>query len=159
MVLALSLSCAGAREVTAASAEELLRLLDAGTLTRATSGTLLNEQSSRSHAIFTIIVEQTISSAVDSSTCRTPCPGLSTAPDANHISGGSDRPSSSSSSSGTRDVDGMDAGTTTVPVDAPLEYRCAKFHLVDLAGSERASRSGAAGARLREAVHINQVLP
>jgi hypothetical protein len=38
-----------------------------------------------------------------------------------------------------------------------VEYRTAKLHLVDLAGSERVKRSGAAGARLRETVNINQV--
>jgi hypothetical protein len=41
--------------------EDALALLDAGALARATSGTLLNEQSSRSHAIFSICVEQSSS--------------------------------------------------------------------------------------------------
>lgn len=31
-----------------------------------------------------------------------------------------------------------------------------KFHLVDLAGSERTKKTGAEGARFKEAVNINQ---
>ncbi|KAF6263956.1 P-loop containing nucleoside triphosphate hydrolase protein [Scenedesmus sp. NREL 46B-D3] len=46
---------AGAREEVASSYEDLVRLLDVGALARATGATALNEQSSRSHAIFTII--------------------------------------------------------------------------------------------------------
>jgi len=38
------------------------------------------------------------------------------------------------------------------------DYLCAKMHLVDLAGSERAKRTGAEGARLREAININRGL-
>lgn len=44
----------------ASSYEELVHLLDCGTLARATGATSLNQQSSRSHAIFTVIVEQSI---------------------------------------------------------------------------------------------------
>lgn len=39
---------------------------------------------------------------------------------------------------------------------APLLWL--KMHLVDLAGSERAKRTGAEGARLREAININKGL-
>ena len=50
---------AGAREVATRSAEETLRLLELGCVARTTGGTKMNAQSSRSHAIFTIIIEQT----------------------------------------------------------------------------------------------------
>ena len=50
---------AGAREVATRSADETLRLLELGCVARTTGGTKMNAQSSRSHAIFTIIIEQT----------------------------------------------------------------------------------------------------
>jgi hypothetical protein len=46
--------------------EDLVRLLDVGATARATGATSLNEHSSRSHAIFTIIVEQSILSSSSS---------------------------------------------------------------------------------------------
>lgn len=51
---------AGAREEIANSCEDLAHYLDSGALARATGATSTNEQSSRSHAIFTVIVEQSI---------------------------------------------------------------------------------------------------
>ena len=47
----------GAREEPAESAEEMMLLLERGTLCRTTGSTLMNTQSSRSHAIFTILLE------------------------------------------------------------------------------------------------------
>lgn len=157
---------AGAQEVTAQTAEDLLRLLDAGTLARATSGTLLNEQSSRSHAIFTIIIEHSISATCSASgtttTSSTSGRGCDTASerDSGSPSTTTTDPGSPplSSSSSTQGGSGAGLGCSAMVPSAPVEVRCAKFHLVDLAGSERASRSGAAGARLREAVNINQVI-
>ena len=51
---------AGAREVATSSADEMLRLLELGCVARTTGGTKMNALSSRSHAIFTIIIEQTL---------------------------------------------------------------------------------------------------
>ena len=51
---------AGAREVVTTNADEMLRLLELGCVARTTGGTKMNENSSRSHAIFTIIIEQTL---------------------------------------------------------------------------------------------------
>ncbi|KXZ56679.1 hypothetical protein GPECTOR_1g611 [Gonium pectorale] len=48
----------GASEEPAECAEDLLELLERGMAARATSSTCANEQSSRSHAILTVIVEQ-----------------------------------------------------------------------------------------------------
>lgn len=50
----------GAGEEVAAGAEDLARLLALAACTRATGATMINECSSRSHAIFTIILEQHI---------------------------------------------------------------------------------------------------
>lgn len=49
----------GASEVTVHSAEEALLCLTRGTLRRVTGATAMNSESSRSHAIMTIIIEQT----------------------------------------------------------------------------------------------------
>ena len=49
----------GASEVTVTSAEEALLCLTRGTLRRVTGATAMNSESSRSHAIMTVIVEQT----------------------------------------------------------------------------------------------------
>jgi hypothetical protein len=51
---------AGAREVVTTNADEMLRLLELGCVARTTGGTKMNKNSSRSHAIFTIIIEQTL---------------------------------------------------------------------------------------------------
>lgn len=173
---------AGAREVTASSAEDLLKLLDTGALTRATSGTLLNEQSSRSHAIYTIVLEQRISRTLDSTSSSTNSSSATASDSGTGTAATSSTDSSCSSSGGgshgaisekkphsrtacadTRGDGGCaaaQASSTAAGAGPPvlLEYRCSKFHLVDLAGSERASRSGVGGMRFKETVNINQVL-
>ena len=77
--------------------------LQAGKKNRSVGSTLMNQTSSRSHSIFTIVVE---TSEVDQKT--------------------------------------MEA-----------KIRVGKLNLVDLAGSERQSKTGATGARLKEATKIN----
>lgn len=158
--------------MSASSPEDLLKLLDAGTLARATGGTLLNEQSSRSHAIFTISVEQSIStvlySASSSKSCldRTSSTSAADGPCSQHNDepgtniAGSDNSCQSECvaavTGGSSIAEGVTAFNAAAPAMKQVEYRFAKIHLVDLAGSERASRSGAAGVRLREAVNINR---
>lgn len=167
--------CAGAREVTAGCADDLLRLLDAGTLARATSGTLLNEQSSRSHAIFTLILEQTVStvSILDSSSMPSNAAAANSGDSSSSSTNESCKNDSSSANTNSSDGRQVDAASrsasslySTLEADAKaaelngstqVEFRCSKFHLVDLAGSERAGRSGAAGVRFKETVNINQV--
>lgn len=51
------ITVSGAREETVESSEELRLVLERGTLCRTTGSTLMNAQSSRSHAIFTIFLE------------------------------------------------------------------------------------------------------
>ncbi|ESQ45500.1 hypothetical protein EUTSA_v10010087mg [Eutrema salsugineum] len=52
------ITLSGATEVPIASKEEMASCLEQGSLTRATGSTNMNNQSSRSHAIFTITLEQ-----------------------------------------------------------------------------------------------------
>jgi hypothetical protein len=49
---------AGVKEEVVTSFENMIRCLEHGSVFRTTGSTLMNQQSSRSHAIFTIIVEQ-----------------------------------------------------------------------------------------------------
>ena len=48
----------GAIEETVSDSSQMLTLLDQGSINRTTAATMMNESSSRSHAIFTIFIEQ-----------------------------------------------------------------------------------------------------
>jgi kinesin family protein 4/21/27 len=48
----------GANEIICTTLEEVMACFDAGTLLRHTGSTLMNEQSSRSHSVFTVSIEQ-----------------------------------------------------------------------------------------------------
>jgi hypothetical protein len=166
---------AGAREEAATSYEDLVRILDMGALARATGNTAMNELSSRSHAIFTIIVEQSIGGQQQtaSQTFVQDHPQERIKQGYTLNSNGSFCSTSSTSSVACPSFADKSSGSPVLasPAEAPLsprartggsagalmEYRCAKFHLVDLAGSERTKRSGVVGTRFKEAVTINQV--
>ncbi|PNH12123.1 Kinesin-like protein KIF21B, partial [Tetrabaena socialis] len=104
----------GAREEPAECSQQLEQLLERGMAARATSSTLVNEQSSRSHAILTIIIEQhmLLSASLEA--------------------GGSGRSSGGSSGS----EDGGEAGSALAEgpsgIAAAGEVRTAKLHLVGL---------------------------
>ncbi|KAF0304360.1 Kinesin-like protein KIF21A [Amphibalanus amphitrite] len=109
------------------SAEDCLKCLRVGALSRTTASTQMNAQSSRSHAIFTLIIsQQRVAPRADSGFMES-------------------EPTDGSSSGGP---------PTT---DAPMEFETlsAKFHFVDLAGSERLKRTGATGDRAKEGISIN----
>ena len=53
-----TISVFGLKEVTVKSAAEMASCLDIGSNARSTASTLMNQQSSRSHTIFTITIEQ-----------------------------------------------------------------------------------------------------
>lgn len=102
---------AGANEVEVGSREEMAAVLDAGTTLRATAATGMNRRSSRSHAIFTITIEQR----------RDDDPGDGIAEDGNAGDGPSPRTG--------------DPGLDPATPEPPPSYLCAKLHLVDLAGA------------------------
>jgi len=60
-----TISVSGIKEERVNSPEECLDILNKGIAYRSTSATLMNEGSSRSHAIFTVIIEQKIQSLLD----------------------------------------------------------------------------------------------
>ncbi|GFR40655.1 hypothetical protein Agub_g1240 [Astrephomene gubernaculifera] len=127
----------GAVEKEVRSREEMAEVLEMGTLCRSTGSTNMNNRSSRSHAIFSITLEQRRQVQLPT----TPTPNA----DATGTQGG--------------DEDGEEDEEASGEEGEALEdFLVAKMHLVDLAGSERAKRTKAEGARLREGIHINRGL-
>ncbi|GAX80469.1 hypothetical protein CEUSTIGMA_g7908.t1 [Chlamydomonas eustigma] len=126
----------GAIEKEVKTTDEMAAVLDMGTLCRATASTSMNSRSSRSHAIYTITIEQK----------RQGAPSSSSLAATNNLPSGDD------------DDDVDDEAAVAISEDASDDYLCAKLHLVDLAGSERAKRTKAEGARLKEGIHINRGL-
>lgn len=101
-----------------------------GSLARTTASTLMNAHSSRSHAIFTLVLEQNLPETSED--------------------GDSDG-AGAAAASGTEETKDKSA-------EAMTEKRVSKFHFVDLAGSERAKKTQASGQRLKEGIHINKGL-
>lgn len=122
---------AGATEKEVPSKAEMAAILEQGTLLRATATTGMNKRSSRSHAIFTITVEQ-----------RRQLP----AAPAQTADSDEDNDENETTSQASGDEEIID------------DYLCAKMHLVDLAGSERVKRTKAEGQRLQEGININKGL-
>ncbi|KAG5177095.1 kif21a protein, partial [Tribonema minus] len=120
----------GAREEPVRDAEEMLMLLERGSLCRTTGSTLMNAHSSRrSH----------------------PHPGSSMLQTKRGWQFDQVPTGLQSNLDFVADFR-AEAGTDD------LEIRKSKFHFVDLAGSERAKRTGAEGQRFREGIEINKGL-
>uniref|UniRef100_A0A915AUK8 Kinesin motor domain-containing protein n=1 Tax=Parascaris univalens TaxID=6257 RepID=A0A915AUK8_PARUN len=108
------------------SPQETLAVLKNGALNRTTASTNMNEQSSRSHAIFTMMIKQQRVVVID----KPPCDSQEEEP---------------------ADVE----NTCAANAPSEFEILTAKFHFVDLAGSERLKRTGATGERAKEGISIN----
>lgn len=118
----------GASELECESLDDVMLYLERGSACRRTGSTQMNEHSSRSHSVFTLVIEQRWSDS-DSVDCN--------------LGQRSQNPVTDVSMDETGDLE---------------HYVCSKFHFVDLAGSERAHRTGNAGDRLKESIHINSGL-
>jgi len=126
---------AGAHEVEVSNQAEMIAVLERGTCLRATGATGMNQRSSRSHAIFTITLEQrSVSVSTDDRQQRS-------------RKNSDDTEANESDEDDLDDLDDLDDG-----------YLCAKMHLVDLAGSERVKRTKTEGQRLQEGIKINKGL-
>ena len=123
----------GAVEIKVNSAADALLCLTRGMLRRVTGATAMNAESSRSHAIMTVIVEQTT------------LMGSQLSDDTDHTN--DDHKNSSNSNNRCGESSNED-----------FESKRSKFHFVDLAGSERQKRSQAQGLRLKEGIDINKGL-
>ena len=118
----------GATQQTVGTAEDALLCLTHGMLRRVTGATAMNESSSRSHAILSVMVEQTTTTAPTTTT-------------------------SSTTATSTTTTSNADAKQ-----EKEVQVKRSKFNFVDLAGSERQKRTQAAGKRLREGIDINKGL-
>ena len=127
----------GLSEWVVRSPEEIYGLMERGGAMRATGSTKMNELSSRSHAVFIIIAEQSETTYIDSST------GKELAPEDFHELVKKTKTQS--------DLNSLEK-------DVRQSFKVGKLNLVDLAGSERVRLSGATGQRLEESKKINQSL-
>ncbi|XP_040073355.1 kinesin-like protein KIF21B [Ixodes scapularis] len=116
----------GVATKTVQNAEQVIKCLESGALSRTTASTAMNVQSSRSHAIFTLLLKQ---QRVVTLPVSDPPPGIG-------------------SSCAEEEEDSGEALSE-------FETLTAKFHFVDLAGSERLKRTGATGVRAKEGISIN----
>ncbi|CAG8439661.1 5846_t:CDS:2 [Funneliformis caledonium] len=117
---------AGVKEVSVSSPEELLGQLQKGSLCRTVASTDMNMVSSRSHAIFSVILKQTKIENLEENKEN-------------------DAPPAETSSASKRKSKQKSLTSKVI----------SKFHFVDLAGSERLKRTNAIGDRAKEGIAIN----
>ena len=111
------------------SPQEVWALAAKGQRARQTAATRLNDVSSRSHAVFTVVVEQRI---VDE-----------------QKGGGAAGAPTGATGGGAAAAGSGGAGGSTAAL------KLSRLNLVDLAGSERAAMMGESGERLEESKKIN----
>jgi hypothetical protein len=133
---------AGAEEREVTCLDEILGHLERGTGCRSTASTHMNEHSSRSHAIFTVQVEQRKEPSASAVTRNGPAPAKTITEETLLPP-----PSTTGTAPSVGFASVADAGVS--------DYVTSKFHFVDLAGSERVKRTRAEGDRLKEGIHIN----
>lgn len=128
----------GLSECVVKSPEEIYERMQQGAHYRATGATNMNELSSRSHAVFIIIVEQSETVYVDED----------------------GRELTTSEVSKLMNMKGIrrDQAMSMLEARVRQSFKVGKLNLVDLAGSERVRQSGATGQRLEESKKINQSL-
>lgn len=119
----------GATQTTVTTAPHALQCLAHGMLRRVTGATAMNESSSRSHAIFSVCLEQSV---VVKSVGAAAGTGTNAA--------------------------ASDDGSSSNNNDDHVQVTRSKFNFVDLAGAERQKRTGATGKRLQEGIDINKGL-
>ncbi|EGZ30468.1 hypothetical protein PHYSODRAFT_472620 [Phytophthora sojae] len=154
----------GLSEWVVRSPEEIYGLMERGGAMRATGSTKMNELSSRSHAVFIIIAEQSKTSYVDSKgndVAPEEFMALVNAYQARHGGGNAQANGGNGKASG--GANGANANGTAAlhpKLEAMVRqsFKVGKLNLVDLAGSERVRLSGATGQRLEESKKINQSL-
>ena len=128
------IAAVGCKTESVNSEEDMMRCLERGSMCRTTGSTLMNAHSSRSHAIFTLFLEQR-QTIVNSNNNNN-----------NQIKEEEEEEKNNSNNSN------LLINNTN---SSHSEVRSSKFHFVDLAGSERAKKTGAVGQRLKEGININ----
>ncbi|OWR41535.1 chromosome-associated kinesin KIF4 like protein [Danaus plexippus plexippus] len=161
----------GITELPVASTRETMTVLERGSSGRVTGSTAMNQASSRSHAVFTIVIAK--ESRSDKNLATTSKFHLVDLAGSERIK--------KTKASGERLREGVKINQGLLALGnvisalgdgtnrSFISYRdskltrlnlatTSKFHLVDLAGSERIKKTKASGERLREGVKINQGL-
>uniref|UniRef100_A0A0G4FD88 Kinesin motor domain-containing protein n=1 Tax=Chromera velia CCMP2878 TaxID=1169474 RepID=A0A0G4FD88_9ALVE len=141
----------GLTEVEVFDAESALQALQRGSRLRKMESTAANKVSSRSHAVFQLVV----SSEVTTTTRTTPSSSSASAVvgaggEQTTGRGGKRHRTQNNQGGGNGNGSGGAAGVTV--------KKRAKLSLIDLAGSERACVTQNRGAQLREGAHINRSL-
>lgn len=127
----------GLSEWVVRSPQEIYGLMQRGGAMRATGSHRMNVLSSRSHAVFIIICEQSETTYVDEK-------GVELSPEEFH------KLVKSQGAAG--------HGLSKLESNVKQSFKVGKLNLVDLAGSERVRLTGATGQRLEESKKINQSL-
>ncbi|ORX41636.1 kinesin-domain-containing protein [Piromyces finnis] len=144
----------GVSEVEIESPEDLLSLLEKGSLIRSTGSTDMNMSSSRSHAIFSINLKQEILQEEDNLKNE----------NNNEINNDdiitNDKEYNDENKNNITMNENNIENNNKKDDDKKEKWIClsSKFHFVDLAGSERLKRTGAIGERVKEGITINQGL-
>nr|CCA15231.1 kinesinlike protein putative [Albugo laibachii Nc14] len=141
----------GLSEWVVRSPEEIYGLMERGGAMRATGSTRMNEMSSRSHAVFIIIAEQSRTSYVDKQGNELSPEEFTSLVNAYQSRLGSNK-------SGNHAQGRLQRGHPSIESMIRQSFKVGKLNLVDLAGSERVRLSGATGQRLEESKKINQSL-
>ncbi|RYH05396.1 hypothetical protein EON65_44795, partial [archaeon] len=128
----------GLSEWVVRSPAEIYGLMERGAAVRATGETRMNELSSRSHAVFIVIAEQSETVYVDDR-------------------GNELTPEDFQQFMHKRGIH-REQDMARMEDHVKQAFKVGKLNLVDLAGSERVERSGATGQRLEESKQINKSL-
>lgn len=165
----------GLTEEVVMSPERVLELVALGEAQRRTASTHMNAYSSRSHALFKLIIESRRSgdgpgahTAADGDAAGsvggpsagrgiTSPSGFSVASSSGGAGAGAGAGARPTSASGGRQADGDGDGAGSGSGSGSL-VRVASLHFIDLAGSERVSRTGTSGVQLKESGVINASL-
>ncbi|GBC09297.1 hypothetical protein RclHR1_08750006 [Rhizophagus clarus] len=129
----------GLQEIKVNNVEEVMNALARGSLNRQVGSTDMNSQSSRSHAIFSVVMSQQQKSS------SSPISPTNSNSGTLRMSGS--RPPSRTQQRMSKRLDDVENVTIT-----------SKFNFVDLAGSERLKRTSAVGDRAKEGISINSGL-
>jgi hypothetical protein len=133
----------GVEEREVGSLAEAVDCLVLGSHARQVAGTLMNERSSRSHTIFTVVVERTAvgdSGAAATSGCH----------EDGRLGGTTQGGLDLTATAATPPPPAFDGDGNEGGIGTTNRFTSSRCHFVDLAGSERAKTTGNSGVRLKE---------
>ena len=148
----------GLSEWVVRTPQEIYGLMERGAAQRATGSTKLNELSSRSHAVFMIIAENSVIDYMTQANSSGDGDGGGDKEEGMHGHRDAAPGTPSETSRQQQQRGGGSAGGDGNTAAMRQSFKVGKLNLVDLAGSERVRITGATGRRLEESKKINQSL-